>query len=33
MVGEEQELPYRIEMWDEHDSRIEELIALVRITP
>jgi hypothetical protein len=29
MVGEEQELPYRIEMWDEHDSRIEELIALV----
>ena len=24
-----QELPYRIEMWDDHDTRIEELIALV----
>jgi hypothetical protein len=32
MVDQEQELPYRLEMWDEHDTRdtrIEELIALV----
>jgi hypothetical protein len=29
MVIQEQELPYRIEMWDDHDTRIEALIALV----
>ena len=29
MAGEGQELPYRLEMWDDHDTRIEELIALV----
>ena len=29
MVIQEQELPYRIEMWDDQDTRIEELIALV----
>ena len=29
MVVQEQELPYRIEVWDDHDTRIEELIALV----
>jgi hypothetical protein len=23
-----QELPYRIEMWDDRDTRIEELVAL-----
>lgn len=29
MVDQEEELPYRLEMWDERDTRIEELIALV----
>jgi hypothetical protein len=29
MVDQEQELPYRLEMWDDSDTRIEELIALV----
>jgi hypothetical protein len=29
MVNQEPELLYRLEMWDEHDTRIEELIALV----
>jgi hypothetical protein len=29
MVGEPQPLPYRIEMWDDHDAHVEELIALV----
>jgi hypothetical protein len=24
-----QELPYRVEMWDDHDTHVEELIALV----
>jgi hypothetical protein len=28
MVGEAQCLPYRVEMWDDRDSRVEELIAL-----
>ena len=29
MTIQEQELPYRIELWDDHDTRVEELIALV----
>ena len=29
MADQQQELPYRIEMWDEQDNRVEELIALV----
>jgi len=29
MVDQEQELPYRIEMWDDRDAHVEELIALV----
>ena len=29
MLDQQQELPYRIEMWDDHDARVEELIALV----
>ena len=29
MLDQEQELSYRIEMWDDHDTRIEELIALL----
>jgi hypothetical protein len=29
MDSEAQELPYRIEMWDDGDTRIEELIALL----
>ena len=32
MAIQETELPYRIEMWDDHDTRIEELIALVADT-
>jgi hypothetical protein len=27
MTAEQQELPYRIERWDDHDAHIEELIA------
>lgn len=29
MVDQVQELPYRVEMWDDHDTGIEELIGLV----
>ena len=29
MLGQEQDLPYRVEMWDDRDNRVEELIALV----
>jgi hypothetical protein len=29
MVDQVQELPYRIELWDDRDTRVEELIALV----
>lgn len=29
MPSQEQDLPYRVEMWDAHDSHVEELIALV----
>ena len=29
MISQEQDLPYRVEMWDDHDSHVEELIALV----
>jgi hypothetical protein len=29
MGDEPQPLPFRIEMWDDHDAHIEELIALV----
>ena len=29
MLDQEQELSYRIEMWDDQDTRIEQLIALV----
>ena len=29
MAGQDADLPYRIEVWDEHDTHVEELIALV----
>jgi hypothetical protein len=29
VVNQVQELPYRIELWDDGDTRVEELIALV----
>jgi hypothetical protein len=29
VVGEAQELAYRLEMWDDNDTRVEELIALL----
>ena len=29
MPDQEQELPYRIEMWDDRDTHIEELLAVV----
>ena len=29
MTIQVQELPYRIELWDDHDTHVEELIALV----
>ena len=29
VASEAQELPYRIELWDDHDTHVEELIALV----
>jgi hypothetical protein len=29
VITQDQELPYRLEMWDDQDTRIEELIALV----
>ena len=29
MASEAQELPYRIELWDDHDTHVEELIALL----
>ena len=29
MVDQVQELPYRIELWDDRDTRVEELITLV----
>lgn len=29
MPAEEQEWPFRLEMWDDHDTQIEELIALI----
>ena len=29
MGDQEQEMPYRLEMWDDHDTRVEELIALM----
>jgi hypothetical protein len=29
MGANEQDLPYRVELWDDHDSHVEELIALV----
>jgi hypothetical protein len=28
MAANEQDLPYRVELWDERDSHVEELIAL-----
>jgi hypothetical protein len=27
---QQQEMPYRLEMWDDGDTRVEELIALLR---
>ena len=27
MPRQEQDLPYRVEVWDDHDARVEELIA------
>jgi hypothetical protein len=29
MPCEGQELPYRVEVWDDRDTRVEELVALV----
>ena len=29
MRGQDHDLPYRIEVWDEGDSHVEELVALV----
>ena len=29
MVSQERDLPYRLEMWDDDDSQVAELIALV----
>jgi hypothetical protein len=29
MADQEQEWPFRLEMWDDDDARVEELIALV----
>ena len=29
MSPQEQDWPFRLEMWDDHDSHVEELIALV----
>ena len=29
VASEAQELPYRIELWDDHGTHVEELIALV----
>ena len=29
VASEAQELPYRIELWDDHDTHVEELIALL----
>jgi hypothetical protein len=29
MAGEAQDLSYRLEMWDDHDTHVEELIALL----
>ena len=29
MGGEEADLPFRIELWDDQDQHVEELIALV----
>ena len=28
MVGRDDDLPFRVEVWDDKDSRIEEIIAL-----
>jgi hypothetical protein len=28
MTGRDDDLPFRIELWDDHDRRVEELIAL-----
>jgi len=29
MTGQEHDLPYRVELWDDNDTHVEELIALV----
>jgi hypothetical protein len=29
MAGQDHDLPYRIEVWDQRDAHVEELIALV----
>ena len=29
MAGRDDDLPFRIELWDDHDRHIEEVIALV----
>jgi hypothetical protein len=29
MAHQEQEWPFRLEMWDDHDTHVEELIALI----
>jgi len=29
MAGRDDDLPFRVELWDDHDRHIEEVIALV----
>ena len=29
MTGQDHDLPFRVELWDDKDSHVEELIALV----
>jgi hypothetical protein len=28
IVGRDDDLPFRVELWDDHDSHVEEVIAL-----
>jgi hypothetical protein len=29
IVGRDDDLPFRVELWDDHDSHVEEVIARV----
>jgi hypothetical protein len=29
VAGQDHDLPYRVEVWDRHDTRVDDLIALV----